>query len=64
LPNNEESEFKMAIAPGIYFGTIVMTLLTVLVFFILVLAFLYVIWGREETPQTPTKPKAKIKPYF
>jgi uncharacterized membrane protein len=52
----------MALDPGIYFGTIVMTLLTVLVFFILVLAFLYVIWGREETAQT--QPKAKTKPYF
>jgi uncharacterized membrane protein len=52
----------MALDPGIYFGTIVMTMLTVLVFFILVLAFLYVIWGREETAQTQTK--AKTKSYF
>jgi uncharacterized membrane protein len=49
----------MAIDPGIYFGTDVMTILTVLVFLVLVLAFLYVIWGREETTQTQTKPKAK-----
>ncbi len=49
----------MAIDPGIYFGTIIMTLLTVLVFFILVLAFLYVIWGREEAAPTQAKPKAK-----
>jgi uncharacterized membrane protein len=49
----------MAIDPGIYFGNIVMTILTVLVFFVLVLAFLYVIWGREETAQAQTKPKTK-----
>jgi len=38
----------MAIDLGIYFGNVVMTILTVLVFFVLMLAFLYVIWGREE----------------
>lgn len=49
----------MAIDAGIYFGTVVITMLTVLVFFILVLGFLYVIWGREETAQTQPKSKAK-----
>jgi len=49
----------MAIDPGAYFGNIVMTVLTVLTFFILVLAFLYMIWGREETAQTQTKAQAK-----
>ncbi len=50
----------MAIDPGVYFGTVVMTMLTILVFFILVLAFLYVIWGKEESGQTQTKPKTKM----
>jgi len=49
----------MAIDLGIYFGNVVITILTVLTFFILVLAFLYVIWGREETPQAQAKSKAK-----
>ncbi len=51
----------MAIDPGIYFGTVVMTILTVLVFFIIILAFLYIIWGKEETGQTQTQPKPKAK---
>ena len=49
----------MAIDPEIYFGNVIMTVLAVLVFFVLVLAFLYVIWGREEPAQTQAKPKAK-----
>jgi len=47
----------MAIDPATYFENVVMTVLTVLTFFILVLAFLYMIWGRRETATTETKPK-------
>jgi len=47
----------MAIDSGTYFTTVVMTALTVITFFILILAFLYMIWGREEKSSTETKPK-------
>jgi len=43
--------------PGVYFGNVVITVLTVLTFFILVLAFLYMIWGRKEAAAEETKPK-------
>jgi len=54
----------MAIDPGTYFGNVVITVLTVLTFFILVLAFLYMIWGREETTPAQTKPKTKPIDFF
>jgi len=48
----------LAIDVGTYFTTVVITALTVITFFILILAFLYMIWGREETaPTRETKPK-------
>jgi len=48
----------LAIDPGTYFTSVVMTALTVMTFFILILIFLYMIWGRrEETASTETKPK-------
>ena len=49
----------MAIDLGTYFGNLVITVLTLLVFLVVVLAFLYVIWGKEEPAQTQVKPKAK-----
>jgi len=44
---------------GAYISNVVLTALTVMTFFILILAFLYMIWGREEaaTKETETKPK-------
>jgi len=47
----------LAIDLGTYFTTVVITALTVITFFILILAFLYMIWGREETTTMETKPK-------
>jgi hypothetical protein len=44
---------------GTYFTNVVITALTVMLFFILMLAFFYMIWGREETVPTETKPKPK-----
>jgi len=48
----------LAIDVGTYFSTVVITAITVLTFFILVLAFLYMIWGREETTPRETKPRS------
>lgn len=42
---------------GTYFTNVVITALTVMLFFILMLAFFYMIWGREETAPAETKPK-------
>jgi hypothetical protein len=36
---------------GSYMTSVVITALTVMTFFILVLAFLYMIWGKGETTQ-------------
>jgi len=47
----------LAIDAGTYFTTVVITALTVMTLFILILAFLYMIWGREETTTTETKHK-------
>ena len=40
--------------PGIYFETVVITILMVVTFIILFLAFMYMIFVREETPTTKT----------
>jgi len=40
--------------PAVYFETVVITVLTVVVFITLVLAFLYMIFVKEETPATKT----------
>ena len=40
--------------PGAYFETVVITALLVLTFLTIVLAFIYIIWGREESPKTQT----------
>jgi len=48
----------LAIDTGTYFTNVVMTALTVMIFFILILAFLYVIWGRREET-APTEGKTK-----
>jgi len=42
---------------GTYFANVVITALTVVTFFILILVFLYMIWGREETAPIETKTK-------
>ena len=39
---------------GSYMTSVVITALTVITFFILILAFLYMIWGRKETPEKET----------
>jgi len=39
---------------GTYVTSVVITVLTVLTFFILILAFLYMIWGKEEAPEKET----------
>lgn len=40
--------------PGAYFETVVITLLLVLTFLTIVLAFIYMIFGKEEAPKTQT----------
>jgi hypothetical protein len=45
----------VAIGEGTYFTNVIITALTVITFFILILAFLYMIWGREETASAETK---------
>jgi len=40
--------------PGTYFETVVITILTVVAFITLVLAFMYMIFAREETPAKKT----------
>jgi len=48
----------LAMDIGTYFTNVVITALTVMTFFILILVFLYMIWGRrEETATTEAKPK-------
>jgi uncharacterized membrane protein len=47
----------LAIDPGTYYASAVITALVVMIFFILVLSFLYMLWGRRETGTTETKPK-------
>jgi len=48
----------LALTTEQYFTNVVITALTVMIFFILILAFLYMIWGRrEETATTEAKPK-------
>ena len=37
-----------------YFTNVVVTALTVVTFFIIILAFLYMIWGKEETQTEKT----------
>jgi len=44
---------------GAYISNVVLTALTVMTFFIIILAFLYMIWGREETATTETETKPK-----
>jgi len=38
-----------------YFENVIITLLMVITFFILILAFLYVIYGKKEAAATPTQ---------
>jgi len=45
-----------------YFENVVMTFLIVLTFIILVLAFLYMIYGREETTEATTTAPKPSKP--
>jgi len=40
--------------PGIYFETVVITILSVIVLITLVLTFMYMIFVKEETPKTKT----------
>lgn len=42
----------MAMEVGAYFENVIITFLMVVTFFILILAFLYMIYGREEAPAT------------
>jgi len=49
----------MAMDIGAYFENVLMTFLTVVTFLILILAFLYMVYGREETTATTTAPKPK-----
>lgn len=52
----KESEFSMDVA--IFYETVIVTILMVTTFFIIILAFLYMIFAREEAPPTE-KPKPK-----
>lgn len=58
----------MAMDSGVYFSNVIITLLIAITFFILVLVFLYVIFGKEETKETKetktTAPKTKTKLTF
>jgi len=50
----------MAMDVGAFFDNVVITFLTVLTFLILVLVFLYMLYGREETTASATTaPKPK-----
>jgi len=49
----------MAMDIGIYFENVFLTFLIVVTFFILILAFLYMIYGRQETTTTSTATKPK-----
>lgn len=48
----------MATDPGAYYENVLITFLIVVSFFVLILAFLYMIYGRKETPETAAKTKA------
>lgn len=52
----------MALDAGAYFENVVITFLIVLTFFILILAFLYMIYGKEEKSATAATPKPAPKP--
>lgn len=52
----EESEFSMDVAT--FYETVLVTILMVITFFVLILAFLYMIYAREEAPAAE-KPKPK-----
>jgi len=47
----------MAMDVGAYFENVVVTFLLVLTFIIIVLIFLYMMYGREETTGAATAPK-------
>ena len=50
----------MAMDTGAFFTNVVTTLIIVLTFIFLILAFLYMIYGREEKQATATAPRTKI----
>jgi len=53
----------MAMDIAVYFENVVITFLTVVTFLVLILVFLYMIYGREETTAATTAPKTpKPKP--
>jgi len=46
---------------GAFYENVVITFLIVITFLVLILAFLYMIWGREEKPTTTTTaPKRNV----
>ena len=49
----------MAMEIGVFFENVIVTFIIVVTFIILVLAFLYMIYGREETTTTAPAPKTK-----
>jgi hypothetical protein len=54
----------MAMTEGFFFQNVIITLLIVLTLFVLILAFLYMVYGRRETTATtggsePKTPKPK-----
>ena len=49
----------MAMTTGFFFANVVITLLIVLTLFILILAFLYMIYGRRETITTTESTESK-----
>jgi len=52
----------MAMEIGAFFENVVLTFVLVVTFFFLVLAFLYMIFGKEERAGAATKPATRTSP--
>jgi len=52
----------MAMEIGAFFENVIVTFILVVTFFFLVLAFIYMIYGKEEKKATTKAPKTKTSP--
>ncbi len=52
----------MAVSEGFFFQNVIITLLIVITLFILILAFLYMIYGRREATATTGGTESKTPP--